>query len=199
MADLVDLYKNLEGNILFHAKLKKLKYHEGKVYLNTTPLVNKFILTGDIVNLRYMSFMLPGRVVGKNNHIIVNVFYAGEGRLGERSKPRVLVQKEYSFAILLKIENVFRSFSPIDISEGGFSISLSNSAIVSKFMNEELDFKIMGREELLGVSGTARLVGIMEEGPNSLKLAFEIDVDDASSTKIRLYVINTIKRLLSGT
>lgn len=198
MADLVDVYKNLEGGILFHTRLEKLKYQEGKVYLNTTPLAKRLILTGDIINLGYMNFVLPGRVVGKNEHIIVNIFYAGEGRLGDRSKPRVPVQKDYSFMVLLKIDGIFRTFEPFDISEGGFSLTISDVSLIPELINRNLDFKITGREELSGVSGTARLVGIMEEKPYSSKLAFEIDVDDANSTKIRLYVINTIKRLLSG-
>ncbi len=199
MADLVDVYKILEGGVLFHTRLEKLKYQEGKLYLKTTPLAKRFILTGDIINLGYMNFMLPGRVVGKNEHIIVDIFYAGEGRLGDRSKPRVPVQRDQGFVVLLKIEGVFRAFAPIDISEGGFSIVVTDVSIVPNMLNKSLDFKITGREELSGVSGAARLVGIMEESTYSSKLAFEIDVDDANSTKIRLYVVNTIKRLLSST
>ncbi|MEJ5338568.1 MAG: hypothetical protein ACK42C_03205 [Aquificaceae bacterium] len=198
MAELIDVYKNLEGGILFHTKLEKLKYQEGKVYLNPTPLARRLILTGDVINLGYMNFVLPGRVVGKNENIIVNIFYAGEGRLGDRSKPRVPVQKEHAFMVLLKIGGIFRTFEPVDISEGGFSLVITDSSLVPEMMNKSLDFKITGREELSGVSGTARLVGIVEERPYSSKLAFEVDIDDASSTKIRLYVINTIKRLLSG-
>ncbi len=198
MAELVDVYKTLEGGVLFHARLEKLRYQEGKLYLGTTSLARRLILTGDVINLGYMNFMLPGRVVGKNEHIIVDIFYAGEGRLGDRSKPRVPVQRDQTFVVLLKINGVFRAFAPIDISEGGFSIAVTDVSIVPDMLNRSLDFKITGREELSGVSGSAKLVGIMEESTYTLKLAFEIDVDDVNSTKIRLYVINTIKRLLSG-
>ncbi len=199
MADLVDVYKILEGGVLFHTRLEKLKYQEGMLYLKTTPLAGRFILTGDIINLGYMSFVIPGRVVGKSNQIIVNIFYTGEGKLGDRSKPRVPVQRDQAFTVLLKIDSVFRAFIPFDISEGGFSLVVTDTSIIPEMLNKRLDFKITGREELAGVSGSARLVGIMEEKTFLPKLAFEIDVDDASSTKIRLYVINTINRLLSGT
>lgn len=197
MAKLVDVYKILEGGILFHTRLEKLKYQEGMLYLKTTPLAGRFILTGDIINLGYMSFVIPGRVVGKSNQIIVNIFYTGEGKLGDRSKPRVPVQKDQTFTVLLKIDGIFRAFMPLDISEGGFSLVVTDTSIIPEMLNKRLDFKITGREELSGVSGSARLVGIMEENTSTSKLSFEIDVDDASSTKIRLYVINTINRLLS--
>ena len=51
MAKLVDVYKILEGGILFHTRLEKLKYQEGMLYLKTTPLAGRFILTGDTINL----------------------------------------------------------------------------------------------------------------------------------------------------
>ncbi|WPM32847.1 hypothetical protein IAE16_03990 [Hydrogenobacter sp. T-2] len=197
MAKFVDVYKILEGGILFHTRLEKLKYQEGMLYLKTTPLAGRFILTGDIINLGYMSFVIPGRIVGKSNQIIVNIFYTGEGKLGDRSKPRVPVQKDQTFMVLLKIDGVFRAFVPLDISEGGFSLVVTDTSIIPEMLNKRLDFKITGREELSGVSGSARLVGIMEENTSTSKLSFEVDVDDVSSTKIRLYAINTIKRLLS--
>ncbi len=198
MADLVEVYKILDGGVLFHTKLEKLKYQEGKLYLNTTNLARRFILTGDMINVGYIKFLLPGRVVGKNDHIIVNLFYAGEGRLGDRSKPRVPVQREYGFMVLIKIDGIFRAFTPADISEVGFSVWISDPSIVPEMLAKELEFKITGREDLSGISGTARLVGIVEDSPHSSRLAFEIHVDDTSSTKIRLYVVNTIERLLSN-
>lgn len=198
MTELVDVYKELEGSILFHTRLEKIRYQEGKLYLSITPLARRFILTGDLINIGYAKFVLPARVVGKNDHLIVNIFYAGEGKLGDRSKPRVPVQKERHFLVLLKIDSVFRAFEPIDISEGGFSLALWEASLVPVMLNRNLDFRITGRDELSGVHGTARLVGILEEEPGRLRLAFEIDVDDAGSTKIRLYVVNTIKKLLGG-
>jgi len=153
MAKLVDVYKILEGGILFHTRLEKLKYQEGMLYLKTTPLAGRFILTGDIINLGYMSFVIPGRVVGKSNQIIVNIFYTGEGKLGDRSKPRVPVQKDQTFMVLLKIDSVFRAFMPLDISEGGFSLVVTDTSIIPEMLNKRLDFKITGREELSGVSG----------------------------------------------
>ncbi|MEJ7555084.1 MAG: hypothetical protein WKI49_01540 [Aquificaceae bacterium] len=197
MAKLVDVYKILEGGILFHTRLEKLKYQEGMLYLKTTPLAGRFILTGDTINLGYMNFVIPGTVVEKSNQIIVNIFYTGEGKLGDRSKPRVPVQKDKVFVVLLKIDGSFRAFMPLDISEGGFSLVVTDTSIIPEMLNKRLDFKITGREELSGVSGSARLVGIMEEKTFISKLTFEIDVDDASSAKIRLYVINAINRLLS--
>ena len=197
MSDLVDIYKNLEGGTLFHTKLRKLRYEEGKLFLSPTPLAKRFLLIGDVVNIGYANFLLPARVVGKNENLMVDIFYAGEGKLGGRSKPRVPVQKEYSFRLILKLEGVFRVFDPVDISEGGFSLIIHDSTLVPLMVGKQMEFKITGREELRGVCGTARLVGIFDDG-QMVKLAFEADMDDVSATKIRLYAINTIKRLLGA-
>lgn len=197
MSDLVDIYKNLEGGTLFHTKLRKLRYEEGRLFLSSTPLAKRFLLVGDVVNIGYANFLLPARVVGKNENLVANIFYAGEGKLGDRSKPRVPVQREYSFKLLLKFEGVFRAFDPVDISEGGFSLIIYDSTLVPLMVGKQMEFKITGREELYGACGMARLVGILEDG-QMVKLAFEADVDDVSATKIRLYVINTIKRLLGA-
>lgn len=192
----VDLYKVTEEGVLFHTKLHKLGYEDGKVYLSSTPLTKKFLLVGDVVKLGYMNMLLPARIIGKGDSIIANIFYAGEGKFGERSKPRVPVQKDYGFTVLIKIEGIYRTFEPVDISEGGVAVTTSDSSIVHLIMGKTLSFKIAGREELMGVSGTLRLVGVMEEGQD-IKLAFEMETGDLSTAKIRLYVVNAIKRVFS--
>ncbi|MDW8032128.1 MAG: hypothetical protein RMH93_01100 [Aquificaceae bacterium] len=197
MDQLVDVYKVMEEGVLFRTKLRKISYQEGKVFLSSTPLVKKFILVGDVVRLGYMNMLLPARVVGKNDNLIVNIFYAGEGKFGDRSKPRVPVEREFGFNVLINLGGVYVTFEPVDISEGGFSVVAFDTSLVSTMLGKTLNFKISGREELLGVAGTARLVGIVEDGQET-KLAFETELGDASVTKIRLYVINTIKRLFSA-
>ncbi|MCS7171310.1 MAG: hypothetical protein N3D14_04445 [Aquificaceae bacterium] len=196
MAELIDVYKNMENNLLFHTRLEKLGYEEGKVSLSITPLARRFILIGDMVRIGYMNILLPGRVVGKNESIIVSVLYAGEGRFGDRNKPRAPVHKNFGFTVLIKFDGVFRTFEPIDISEEGISVMALDGSYLPSMLGKNLEFKITGRDELAGVSGTARLVGIMEDR-SKIKLALEIQTDDASTTKIRLYVVNTIKRLLT--
>ena len=43
MADFVDVYKKLEENVLFHTKLEKIKYEDGKLFLTITPLSQGFL------------------------------------------------------------------------------------------------------------------------------------------------------------
>lgn len=197
MANFVDIYKKkLEENVLFHTKLEKIKYEEGKLFLTITPLSQRFLLLGDSVKVGYISMLLPGKVVGKGENLIINLFYSGEGKWGDRSKPRVPVQKDLNFTVLIKIDGIYRAFEPMDISEVGLSLITFDDSVLPMMIGKSLEFKITGREELSGVSGTLRLVGIMED-KNVIKLSCEMDLDDADTTKVRLYVIKTIEKLFS--
>lgn len=193
----MELYKVLEEKVLFHSRLEKLKYEDGKLYLSMTPLVRRFVLLGDIVNIGYAGFVLPARVVGKNESLIVNPFYAGEGKLGDRTKPRAPVLEEYRFTVLIKMDGVLRAFEPFDVSEAGFSIISADPYIPAELIGKVVEFKFAGREELSGIFGKARLVGVLEDNPHTTRLAFEVEIDDASATQIRLYVIKVIQKLFS--
>ncbi|MEN3028838.1 MAG: hypothetical protein ABDH29_06455 [Aquificaceae bacterium] len=65
MEQFVDVYKVMEEGVLFHTKLQKLSYQEGKILLSPTSLAKKFILVGDVIRLGYMNLLLPARVVGE--------------------------------------------------------------------------------------------------------------------------------------
>ena len=130
MADFVDVYKKLEENVLFHTKLEKIKYEDGKLFLTITPLSQRFLLLGDSVKVGYMTMLLPGRVVGKGENLIINLFYAGEGKWGDRSKPKVPVQKDLNFTVLIKFEGIYRAFEPVDISEAGLSLITLDDSII---------------------------------------------------------------------
>ena len=107
------------------------------------------------------------------------------------------VQKDLNFTVLIKFEGIYRAFEPVDISEAGLSLITLDDSIIPMMLGKSLEFKLTGREELSGVSGTLRLVGIMEE-KKVIKLSCEIDLDDADATKVRLYVMKTIEKLLSS-
>ncbi|MCX8059625.1 MAG: hypothetical protein N3C13_00320, partial [Aquificaceae bacterium] len=176
---------------------QKLGYEQGRVFLSMTPLVRRYVLIGDIVRIGYANLLLPARIVGKSDHLVADIFYTGEGKLADRSKPRVPVQKEFGFTVLLKVEGVYRTFDPVDISEVGISVTSSDPHLVPLLMGKSTSFKITGREELSGVTGTAQMVSVMEEGLE-IRLAFELELEDAYTTKIRLYVVNAIKRILGS-
>ncbi len=197
MANLVDVYKKLEEDVLFHTKLEKIRYEDGKLFLSPTPLSQKFLLLGDAVKIGYMTMLLPGRVVGKGENLIVHIQYAGEGGWGDRSKPRVPVQKDFGFTILIKLDGVYRAFEPVDISEVGISFITTEESILAMMLGKSLEFKIAGREELSGVSGFLRLVGIMED-KRVIRLSCEMDLDDANATKVRFYVIKAIERIFEA-
>ncbi|MEN3027775.1 MAG: hypothetical protein ABDH29_00780 [Aquificaceae bacterium] len=162
MEQFVDVYKVMEEGVLFHTKLQKLSYQEGKILLSPTSLAKKFILVGDVIRLGYMNLLLPARVVGKNDKLIVNIFYAGEGKFGDRSKPRVPVQRDFGFTVLIKLGGVYKIFEPVDISEGGLSVVAFDTSLIPMMLGKTLNFKISGKEAWSGL--THRLVGIMEEG-----------------------------------
>lgn len=195
MAKLVDLYKLLEKEkMLFHTKLEKLGFENGKLFLKISPLARKFLTEGDTVSVGYASFIVPGRVVGKSQHLVVRVNYLGEKGLADRSKPRVPILEEGLF-LLLKVDKIYRSLRLSDLSEGGFSAVTSDHSLVERLIDKVVEFKMTGLEELSGVYGSARLVGVLEN-QESLRLSFEMEVDDASATKVRLYVVKTMWRLL---
>ncbi|MDM7266866.1 MAG: hypothetical protein P3W89_004435 [Aquificaceae bacterium] len=83
MANFVDIYKKLEENVLFHTKLEKIKYEEGKLFLTITPLSQRFLLLGDSVKVGYISMLLPGKVVGKGENLIINLYSIREKASGE--------------------------------------------------------------------------------------------------------------------
>lgn len=197
MGELVDVYKTLEDGTLFHTKLEKLKYEDDLLHLSLSSLARKFLMVGDIVSIGYMNILMPGRVAGKNEKVIVKTIYAGEGKLGERTKPRVPVQREMSFRVLVKVDGIFRTFEPIDISEGGLSVSTFDAASLPSLMGRELEFKLTGRDDLSGVSGNLKLVGIIED-TQFIKLAFEMQVDEQGLNRIRQYVVNVIKALMGS-
>ena len=101
MADFVDVYKKLEENVLFHTKLEKIKYEDGKLFLTITPLSQRFLLLGDSVKVGYMTMLLPGRVVGKGENLIINLFYAGEGKWGDNGK--VVEVEEVRYGMLMMV------------------------------------------------------------------------------------------------
>ncbi|MEN3028837.1 MAG: hypothetical protein ABDH29_06450 [Aquificaceae bacterium] len=112
-------------------------------------------------------------------------------------RPGARAERDFGFTVLIKLGGVYKIFEPVDISEGGLSVVAFDTSLIPMMLGKTLNFKISGREELLGVVGTARLVGIMEEGQET-KLAFETELEDTSATKIRLYVINAINRLFGA-
>lgn len=198
MADLVDVYKVLDGGILFHTKLEKLDYKEGKLSIAASTLAKRFVFLGDVVSVGYKELLLSVRVVGKSEKFILDVLYGGEGRLGDREKPRVPVWGENSFLALIKIGQVYRTFEPHNISETGLSVYCDELELINELIEKVVDFKFMGREELAGIQGKLRLVGIFEENPSRARLAFEMETEDVDTTRIRLYVAKAIKRLLES-
>lgn len=198
MAELVDVYKVLEGGVLFHTKLEKLDYKEGKLSIAVSTLAKRFIFPGDVISIVYKEILLPVRVVGKGEKFILDVLYSGEGRLGDRKKPRVPVRGESSFLALIKIGQVYRTFEPYNISETGLSVYCNEPELISELVGKVVDFKLMGRGELAGIQGKLRLVNIFEETSLRARLAFEMEIEDVDATKIRLYVANAIRSLFES-
>ncbi|MCS7083998.1 MAG: hypothetical protein NZL90_03300 [Aquificaceae bacterium] len=192
------VYKIIDDKVLFRTSTKKLQHRDLVVHLELTHLIKRFILVGDSVGVAYGGVLLQGRVVGKSEHLIVELLYGREGKFGDRSKPRVMVPEDMGFKVLLKTAGPIRSFEPYDISEEGFAIMCNDPEFASDIINKEVEFRFVGREELSSVSGSASLVSISEEGPGKLKLAFETKMQETLYLKLRFYIVEVIKRILNS-
>ncbi|MEN3034164.1 MAG: hypothetical protein ABDH18_04165 [Aquificaceae bacterium] len=192
------LYKILDDKILFRANTKKLQHRDLVVNLELTPFIKKFVMVGDSVGFSYGGVLLQGRVVGKGEHLIVELFYGREGKFGDRSKPRVAVPEDMSFRVLLKTGGPIRSFEPYDISEEGFAIFCNDPDFVSEIINKDVEFRLVGREDLSNISGSASLVNISEEGRGRLKLGFELKMQEALYTRLRFYIVEVLKKLFDS-
>ena len=87
---------------------------------------------------------------------------------------------------------------PHDISEGGLSIEVESKEQVEEFIEKrEFEFRLETPiKEAPQVSGSMKLVNIMEM-PDKFKLGFETFMEDADMVKLRFYIYQRIKEMLS--
>lgn len=181
VVDVKTTFKKFEGNL---------------IYVEISPLLEKFGREGQRVYLKYKSFILPTRVVGRNENNLLLEFpkISPEKPLGDRKSIRVPPLKEENFKVT--VGNLTKKL--YDISEEGFAVYCSLEDVDNLKERKSLPFYFELPRVKEIIKGTANLVNIREQG-DSIICGFEmVDITNADSIKIRFYIYERIKEILEG-
>ncbi len=186
-----------EDALFFTTSVPLLRVEGDKLVLKSTPLLKKFAVLGEKVYLKYSTFVLPVRVVGKKeDELIVTLpSLSPERPVGDRKSARVKPSHVHPVKLYFKDDGE-EDKEVEDISEGGFSIIVSNLSEVDRYINREVRVHIDFPVEVEEIEGTARLVNIQEFPDGRIRLGFELFVDDADTVKVRFYVYSRIREIL---
>ncbi len=187
-----------EDSFFFNTKVKLKRVEGDRIVLTATDLLKKFAVLGKKAHLKYATFALPVKVVGKSEEeIIVTVPSLNpEKPVGDRRSARVPPSHVHPIKLYLALDEEEKEYEVEDISEGGFSIVVTDPSEVDRFLNRDVKVHIDFPVEVEEVRGTARLVNIQELDDGRIKLGFEIFIDDADMVKVRFYVYSRIREIL---
>ncbi len=187
-----------EDSFFFNTKVKLKRVEGDRIVLTATDLLKKFAVLGKKAHLKYATFALPVKVVGKSEEeIIVTVPSLNpEKPVGDRRSARVPPSHVHPIKLYLALDDEEKEYEVEDISEGGFSIVVTDPSEVDRFLNRDVKVHIDFPVEVEEVRGTARLVNIQELDDGRIKLGFEIFIDDADMVKVRFYVYSRIREIL---
>ncbi len=196
----IEIYIVENEGIMFHTATGKVSFEEDRITVKSTRLLNKFAIIGNKAYLSYKTFVLPVRVVGKSEDRVIfslpnlNV----ERPIGERKHARVLNSKKKPVKLFLSLPDGEREFIPHDVSEGGLSVEVEDTSEVDSFLKgKEFPFRLeMPIQETPEVAGTLKLTNILEM-QDRVRLGFELFMEDADMVKLRFYIYNRIKEMLS--
>ncbi len=187
-----------EDSFFFTTKVQIRRVEGDRIALSNTPLLNKFALLGKKVHIRYSTFALPVKVVGKNEEelIVTLPSLSPEKPVGDRKSARVKPSHIHPVKLYMKEDGEEVEKEVEDISEGGFSILVKNPSEVDRYIGRDVEVHIDFPVEVEEVRGTARLVNIQEFPDGRIKLGFELFIDDADMVKVRFYVYSRIREIL---
>ncbi len=187
-----------EDSFFFTTKTKIKRVEEDRIVLQGTRLLNRFAVIGRKVHMKYTTFALPAKVVGKTGEEIIVTLPSlnPERPVGDRRSARVPPSHVHPVKLYIKVNGERREYEIEDISEGGFSILVQSPAEIENFIEREVEVHIDFPVEAEEVSGTAKLVNIQELENGSIKLGFETFLDDADIVKVRFYVYSRIREIL---
>lgn len=185
-----------EDFFFFTTKVPIRRVEGDRIILSTTPLLNKFALLGKKVHIKYSTFALPVKVIGKSEKelIVTLPSLSPERPVGDRKSARVRPSHIHPVRLYLGKDREEKEVE--DISEGGFSILVRNPSEVDRYIGKEMEVHIDFPVEVEEVKGTARLVNIQEFPDGRIKLGFELFIDDADMVKVRFYVYSRIREIL---
>ncbi|MDQ7038129.1 MAG: PilZ domain-containing protein [Aquificota bacterium] len=186
-----------EDTFFFTTRVFIKRVEGDRVALTVTPLLRKFAVLGKRIYLKYRSFALPVKVVGKSgDEIMVTLPELNpEKPVGDRRSARVRPSHIHPVRLYIEVNGEKREFPVEDISEGGFSIT-AESSYLDKFIGREVGVHIEFPVEVEEVKGTARLVNVQELENGKVKMGFEMFIEDADTVKVRFYVYSRIKEIL---
>ncbi len=186
-----------EDTFFFTTKVNIKRVEGERLILTTTPLLKKFAVLGKRIYIKYRSFALPVKVVGKSEEeLIVTLPELNPERpVGDRKSARVNPSHVHPVKLYVEVDGTRKEYEVEDISEGGFSIRVDASEL-ENFLNKEVGVHIEFPVELEEVKGSAKLVNVQELEDGKLKLGFEMFLDDADTVKVRFYVYSRIREIL---
>ncbi|RLJ69917.1 PilZ domain-containing protein [Hydrogenivirga caldilitoris] len=187
-----------EDSFFFTTKVSLKRVEGDRLVLSTTDLLKKFAVLGKKAHLKYSTFALPVKIVGKSDtELIVTIPSLNpEKPVGDRRSARVPPSHVHPVKLFISVDGEEKEYEVDDISEGGFSVVVSDPYEVDKFLNKDVKVHIDFPVEVEEVKGSARLVNVLETEDGKIKLGFELFIDDADMVKVRFYVYSRIREIL---
>jgi hypothetical protein len=188
-----------EDSFFFNTKVRLKRIEEDRLVLTATPLFKRFAVLGKKAHIKYATFALPVKVVGKSGEeVMVTLPYLNpEKPVGDRRSARVVPSSTHPVELILSVsDEEGRSYEVLDISEGGFSVLVKDISEVDRFLERDVNVRIDFPVEAESVEGSAKLVNVSELEDGSVKLGFELFIDDADAVKVRFYVYSRIREML---
>jgi len=192
---LAEIYILMDELIVY--AITSLEEFDGEyIYVQATPLLERFGKEGQKVYLKYKSFILPTKVVRKNEDNILLEFpkISQEKPVGDRRSVRVPPSKNEIFRVILgdKVKELY------DISEEGFAI-YCDLEDVDNFKDKTIVpfyFELPRVGE--AIKGMANLANIRDYGDKIICGFNMVGITNADTVKIRFYIYQRIKEILEG-
>ncbi len=188
-----------EDSFFFTTRVRIKRVEGDRIVLSTTELLKRFVVIGRRIHIKYGTFALPVKVVGKSEEDLIVTLPSlnPERPVGDRRSARVKPSHVHPVRLFISFDSEEeREYEVEDISEGGFSIVVSDPSLIDAFLDREVKIHIDFPVEVEELRGSARLVNVQELGNGRLKLGFEMFIDDADTVKVRFYVYSRIKEML---
>lgn len=186
----------LMNDLIVSARTSLEEFDGEFIYVRVTPLLERFGKEGQKVYLKYNGFILPTKVVKKNEDSILLEFpkISQEKPIGDRRSVRVPPSKNEIFKVILgdKVKELY------DISEEGFAI-YCDLGDVDDFKEKTIVpfyFELPRVGE--AIKGTANLANIRDYGDKIICGFNMVSVTSADTVKIRFYIYQRIKEILEG-
>ncbi len=187
-----------EDSFFFTTKTKLKRVEGEKIALAITPLLKRFAVIGKRVHLKYETFALPAKVIGKGDEelILSLPILNPERPVGDRKSARVRPSEIHPIKLSIVMDGDKKEYQADDISEGGFSILVDDPEEMENFLDREVTAHIVFPVEVEEVKCPARMVNVQELPDGRIKLGFEMFIDDADMVKVRFYVYSRIREIL---